>query len=134
MSVTKCDVLVIGAGIAGCAVACELAGAGARVVVAERGAVCSGSSGVNAGGIRQQFSQETSVRAGMETVRRLATFEEEFGIDPVFRQAGYLFLHGGGDTGRMLERAVGVQNACGVPTRLVGLEVVARLVPGINVN
>ena len=134
MDVTTCDVMVIGAGIAGCTVACELAGAGARVVVAERGVVCSGSSGVNAGGIRQQFSQETSVRAGMETVRRLATFEEEFGIDPVFRQAGYLFLHDGGDSMRTLERAVRVQNACGVATRLVGPDDVARLVPGINVS
>ena len=131
---TTCDVLVIGAGIAGCTVACELAGAGARVLVAERGAVCSGSSGVNAGGIRQQFTQETSVRAGMETLRRLATFEEEFGIDPVFRQAGYLFLHDGGDSMRTLERAVRVQNACGVATRLVGPDEVARLVPGINVS
>lgn len=134
MGVTTCDVLVIGAGIAGCTVACELAGAGARVVVAERGAVCSGSSALNAGGIRQQFSQETSVRAGMETVRRLATFEEEFGIDPVFRQAGYLFLHDGGESGRTLERAVRVQNSCGVPTRLVSPDEVARLVPGIDVS
>ena len=134
MDVTTCDVMVIGAGIAGCTVACELAGASARVVVAERGAVCSGSSGVNAGGIRQQFSQETSVRAGMETLRRLATFEEEFGIDPVFRQAGYLFLHDGGDSMRTLERAVRVQNACGAATRLVGPDEVARLVPGINVS
>jgi glycine/D-amino acid oxidase-like deaminating enzyme len=134
MGVTTCDVLVIGAGIAGCTVACELAGAGARVVVVERGAVCSGSSALNAGGIRQQFSQETSVRAGMETVRRLATFEEDFGIDPVFRQAGYLFLHDGGDSGRTLEQAVRVQNACGVQTRLIGPDEVARLVPGINVT
>ncbi len=131
---TTCDVMVIGAGIAGCTVACELAGAGARVVVAERGLVCSGSSGVNAGGIRQQFTQETSVRAGMETVRRLATFEEEFGIDPIFRQAGYLFLHDGADSMRTLERAVRVQNACGVATRLVDPDEVARLVPSINLS
>src|SRR5258705_1325724 len=105
MSVTKCDVLVVGAGIAGCSVACELASAGADVVVAERGAVCSGSSALNAGGIRQQFSQETSVRAGMETVRRLLGFREEFGVDPGFHQAGYLFLHDGGDRARVLDRA-----------------------------
>ena len=127
-----CDVLVIGAGIAGCAVANELASVGAKVVVAERGAVCSGSSALNAGGVRQQFSQETSVRAGMETIRRLKGFQEEFGVDPAFRQAGYLFLHDGGDSARVLERAVKVQNSCGVPTRMVGPEEVARLVPGIS--
>jgi sarcosine oxidase, subunit beta len=129
----KCDVLVVGAGIAGCTVAYELARGGASVVIAERGAVCSGSSALNAGGIRQQFSQEASVRAGMETVRRLAGFQEEFGVDPAFRQAGYLFLHDGGDSARVLERAVRVQNRCGVPTRMVGPADVARLVPGIDV-
>jgi glycine/D-amino acid oxidase-like deaminating enzyme len=131
---TRCDVLVIGAGIAGCSIACELATAGASVVVAERGAVCSGSSALNAGGIRQQFTQETSVRAGMETVRRLKGFQEEFGVDPAFRQAGYLFLHEGGDSARVLERAVKVQNGCGVPTRMVGPEEIGRLIPGINLT
>jgi sarcosine oxidase subunit beta len=131
---TTCDVLVIGAGVAGCAVAYELAASGGRVIVAERGAVCSGSSALNAGGIRQQFSQETSIRAGMETVRRIATFERDFGVDPAFRQAGYLFLHGGGEHQGALRRAVGVQNACGVPTQLVGPDGVAQLLPGINVS
>ncbi len=131
---TTCDVLVIGAGIAGCAVAYEVAGTGARVVLVERGVVCSGSSALNAGGIRQQFSHETSVRAGMDTIRRLGTFREDFGVDPAFRQAGYLFLHDGGDSARVLERAVRVQNSCGVPTRLLGPDDIARLVPGINVS
>lgn len=130
----KCDVLVVGAGIAGCTVAYDLVRAGASVVIAERGAVCSGSSALNAGGIRQQFSQEASVRAGMETIRMLAGFKEEFGVDPAFRQAGYLFLHDGGDSARVLERAVRVQNRCGLPTRMVAPADVARLVPGIDVS
>jgi len=58
MQRTSCDVLVVGAGVAGTTVALELARAGAGVVVAERGAVCSGSSGLNAGGLRQQFTQD----------------------------------------------------------------------------
>jgi sarcosine oxidase, subunit beta len=132
--VRACDVLVVGAGIAGCSIAYELAAAGANVVVAERGAVCSGSSGLNAGGIRQQFSQETSIRAGMETVRRLGGFEQQFGVDPSFRQAGYLFLHDGGASARVLERAVLLQNSCGVPTRMMQPDEVAELVPGINLS
>jgi sarcosine oxidase subunit beta len=130
----SCDVLVIGAGVAGCALAYEAARLGARVVVAERGAVCSGSSALNAGGIRQQFSLESSVRAGMDTVRRLSTFEQEFGVDPQFRQAGYLFLHRGGEHERVLRRAVEVQNSCGLPSRLVGPSEIAELVPGIRVD
>src|SRR5439155_26315385 len=101
----RCDVLVVGAGIAGATVALELAGAGASVVVAERGAVCSGSSGLNAGGLRQQFTQTTSILAARDTVARMATFAEDYGIDPAFRQAGYLFLHDGGRPAETLRRA-----------------------------
>ena len=130
----RCDVLVVGAGIAGATVALELAGAGASVVVAERGAVCSGSSGLNAGGLRQQFTQRTSILAGKATIERMAGFQEEFGIDPGFRQAGYLFLHNGGRHAETLRRAVAVQNEHGVDTRLIDNQELGELVPGINTD
>lgn len=128
----KTEVLVVGAGIAGTTVALELGLAGASVVVVERGAVCSGSSGLNAGGLRQQFTQRTSILAGRATIARMATFEEEFGIDPAFHQAGYLFLHNGGRHGETLRKAVATQNAHGVNTRLIGSDELGELVPGIN--
>jgi sarcosine oxidase, subunit beta len=132
MGVSTCDVLVIGAGVAGTSIACELAGRRVRVAVAERGVICSGSSALNAGGVRQQFSHETSVRVAKETIRRMTVFAEEYGISVSFRQAGYLFLHNGGRHEVTLRRAVATQNACGVPTRLVDVDEVAKLVPGIN--
>jgi glycine/D-amino acid oxidase-like deaminating enzyme len=130
MGVTTCDVLVIGAGIAGCIVACELP-APARVGLwnVARCARLKRSMVEDT-----PVPPETSVRAGMETVCRLATFEEEFGIDPVFRQAGCLVPPRRWRQRRTLERAVRVQNACGVATRLVGPDEVARLVPGINLS
>ncbi|MBJ7598899.1 MAG: hypothetical protein DLM67_04265 [Candidatus Nephthysia bennettiae] len=134
MAVQSFDVLVVGAGVAGTTAALELALAGARVVVAERGTVCSGSSGLNAGGVRQQFSQPSSILAARETIRRLETFAEDYGVDPAFRQAGYLFLHGGGRQGEVLETAVARQQESGAATRLVGLEEVRRLLPGVNVE
>ena len=126
------DVLVVGAGIAGTTVALQLARAGARVVVAERGAVCSGSSGLNAGGLRQQFTQGTSIEAAKDTIAQMATFAEEFGIDPGFRQAGYLFLHNGGRHEETLRRAVATQNEHGVDTRLIGNDQLAEIIPGVN--
>jgi sarcosine oxidase subunit beta len=133
-AVTKTEVLVVGAGIAGTTVALALARAGARVVVAERGAVCSGSSGLNAGGLRQQFTHATSIAAGRSTIAQMATFKEDYGIDPAFRQAGYLFLHDGGHHRAVLERAVATQNQCGVPTRMIGTDELRELVPGINTD
>jgi sarcosine oxidase, subunit beta len=126
------EVLVVGAGIAGTTLALALARSGAQVVVAERGAVCSGSSGLNAGGLRQQFTQSTSIEAGKDTIRQMATFEQDYGIDPAFHQAGYLFLHNGGRHGATLERAVATQNRHGVNTRMIGLDELRELVPGIN--
>ncbi|HVC99945.1 MAG TPA: FAD-binding oxidoreductase [Candidatus Dormibacteraeota bacterium] len=128
------EVLVVGAGIAGTTVALALARSGANVVVAERGAVCSGSSGLNAGGLRQQFTQATSIEAGKDTIRQMKTFQDDYGIDPSFRQAGYLFLHNGGRHLATLERAVATQNRHGVDTRLIGLEELRELVPGINTD
>ena len=130
--VQSAEVLVVGAGIAGTTLALALARAGATVVVVERGAVCSGSSGLNAGGLRQQFTQATSIEAGKSTIAQMATFEEDYGIDPAFRQAGYLFLHNGGRNRETLERAVATQNQHGVNTRLIGREELGELIPGIN--
>lgn len=126
------EVLVVGAGIAGTTLALALARAGAKVVVTERGAVCSGSSGLNAGGLRQQFTHATSIEAGKDTIRQMLTFEQDYGIDPSFRQAGYLFLHNGGRDQATLERAVATQNQHGVGTRMIGVEELRELVPGIN--
>jgi len=62
----------------------------------------------------------------------MTAFAEEYGISSSFRQAGYPFPHNGGRHEATLRQAVGIQNACGVPTRLVDVDDIARLVPGIN--
>ena len=126
------EVLVVGAGIAGITVALALAKAGARVVVVDRGAVCSGSSGLNAGGLRKQFTQPSSIEAAKSTLAQLPGFEEEYGVDPGFREAGYLFLHSGGRNGETLRRAVATQNGLGVETRMIDVDELASIIPGIN--
>src|SRR5262249_45828589 len=84
------DVLIVGAGIAGTTVALELASAGMSVTMLERRNVGGGSSSLNAGGIRQQFSQEINVRVAVNTVHRISALREEFGEDVAYRRAGYL--------------------------------------------
>jgi sarcosine oxidase subunit beta len=49
------DIVIVGAGIMGCSIAYHLSLSGARrVVVVERNLICSGSTGLSAGGIRLQ--------------------------------------------------------------------------------
>jgi sarcosine oxidase, subunit beta len=52
MSEGACDVLIVGGGIQGCAIALQLARAGRKVVLIEKGIAGRQASGVNAGGLR----------------------------------------------------------------------------------
>src|SRR5213594_4639376 len=87
------DVVIVGAGIMGVSVAYHLARRRAgRIVVLERDDVCSGSTALASGGIRHQYANRVGIEltlAGIETFER---FESEFGVDPSFRQHGYLIL------------------------------------------
>ena len=128
------DALIIGAGIAGCSLALELAGAGMSVVVLERRHVGGGSSSLNAGGVRQQFSQEINVRVASRTLERIAGFRDEHGEDIAFRRCGYLLLHSSKEEEELLRAAVEVQNRWDVPSRPVTEHDVLELVPGARVD
>lgn len=129
------DVLVVGAGIVGCSVAYHLAKLGCRnVIVLEREAVGSGSTGVCAGGIRQQFSSETNIRLSVESLEFLKHFEEETGHDPELRQHGYLILATDEGQLEVLRRNVEIQRSLGVEVELLPPEEAERLVPGLNIE
>jgi D-hydroxyproline dehydrogenase subunit beta len=86
------DVVVVGGGIVGCATACFLAKAGARVVVVEREGLASGASGANSGIVQHPFDPVLAelYRATVDLYRVL-TLESRgfpFGPDP----AGMLFI------------------------------------------
>jgi sarcosine oxidase subunit beta len=90
--VETADVVVVGGGVMGCSLAYHLAARGVDVALFERDALGSGSTGRNAGGVRQQFSSELNVRIQMLSVKLLERFEADLGVPADFRQVGYLFL------------------------------------------
>jgi len=129
------EVLVVGAGIVGCSVAYHLAKLGCRdVMVLERDTVGSGSTGVCAGGIRQQFSSEINIRLSVESLNFLKRLEEETGYDPELRQHGYLIL--ATDEGQLeaFRRSVELQRSLGVEVDILPPEEARKLVPGLNVE
>lgn len=128
------ETVVAGGGIAGSALALELARRGVRVALVERGAICAGSSGLNGGGVRTQFSEETNIRNAARSLQRVATFREEFGEDIGFRRAGYLLLFGAPEQERVLRQAVERQHACDLPTRLLTATEAQTIVPGLAVD
>src|SRR3984893_1945086 len=90
--VETADVVIAGGGIAGCALAYELAKRKVDVVLLERETLGSQSTGKCAGGVRRQFSMEANVRLQRLSVQLLQGFEQETGHPADFRQIGYLFV------------------------------------------
>jgi sarcosine oxidase subunit beta len=131
---TTCDVLVIGAGVVGVTVAAELTARGADVVLVDRGRVGRASSALNAGGVRHQFFHEPNIRAAQISIALMQRFKETFGVDIQFRQAGYLFLYSQEAQAERFRTAIARQNACGVPSRLIGLDEVRALVPEVSLD
>src|SRR5271165_6651833 len=90
---THADVVVIGAGIMGLAVAYHLAERGVtNVTVVDKGYLCGGASGRNGGGVRAQWSSEANIRLMLESIRMCRDFATKMKINVWFRQGGYLFL------------------------------------------
>src|SRR5262245_29642706 len=85
------EVVIVGAGIMGVSTAYHLARLGMRrVIVLERDTVCSGSTAFASGGIRHQYANRLGVELTTHSIVTYERFAEEFGVDPQFRQHGYL--------------------------------------------
>ncbi len=129
----RADVVVIGAGIMGLAIAYHLARLGMKdVVVVDRGYLCGGASGRNGGGVRAQWSSEVNVRLMQESIRLCRDFARTMKINVWFRQGGYLFLTRSADKSAALEKSVALQNECGLPTRMLSPKEAQKLVPELD--
>ena len=94
MAASRLDVAVVGAGVVGLAIARELSGRGARVAVFERSGIGAGASGVQPGGVRQQWGTPVACRLARESAAFYADADERLDA-PVplgFRACGYLFV------------------------------------------
>ncbi|MGO9832636.1 MAG: NAD(P)/FAD-dependent oxidoreductase [Polyangiaceae bacterium] len=126
-------VVVIGAGIMGLSVAYHLAERGVTsVTVVDKGYLCGGASGRNGGGVRAQWSSEANVQLMLESMRMCREFAARMKINVWLRQGGYLFLARSGAHRRTLEASVALQNACGLPTRMLTPEEARRVVPELD--
>jgi sarcosine oxidase subunit beta len=131
----RAEVVIIGAGIIGLAVAYELAKRGQKdIVVIDRGYLAGGASGRNGGGVRMQWSNESNIRIMQDSIARCQSFAREHGINVWFRQGGYLFLARTEKERARLEKNVALQNRCGVPTRMLTPGEARAIVPELEVR
>lgn len=131
----RANVVVIGAGIMGLAIAYHLARLGVeKVVVVDKSYLCGGASGRNGGGVRAQWSSEANVRLMQESIRLCREFAHEMKINVWFRQGGYLFLARTEADRRSLEKSVEVQNECGLHTRMLTVREAKKIVPELDAS
>ena len=130
------DVVVVGAGITGLSLAFFLRRDGADVLVVERSGIGAGASGVQPGGMRQQWSTEVNCRLARESVEFYARLDDELGgkVDAHLDRCGYLFAAVGPEVLDRLRADVALQNELGVPSRIVDADEAASLVPGLRAD
>ncbi|WP_031059523.1 MULTISPECIES: NAD(P)/FAD-dependent oxidoreductase [Streptomyces] len=135
MSTRTAEVVVIGGGVMGTGIARHLVRAGVRdVVLVERDELASGSTSKAAGGVRAQFSDELNIRLGARSLEAFGRFEEETGQDIGLHRVGYLFLLSTPEEVASFEESVRLQNALGVPSRMIDPAEARRLSPLITTD
>lgn len=127
---TRASVVVIGGGVMGVSTAFHLAEAGVPdVLLLDSGALGSGSTCKAAGGVRAMFSDEVNIRLGMRSLDAFARFAEHPGQEIDLERVGYLFLLEQPEHVQTMSDAVQLQNALGVPSRMIDPEEAQRLSP-----
>jgi glycine/D-amino acid oxidase-like deaminating enzyme len=126
------DVVVVGAGIVGCATAYYLARRGLRVVVVERGTVAGEQSRKNWGFVRQQGRDPHEVPLMMEGNRIWRGLERELGADIEWVQGGNLALASDARRMALFEEWLPVARQFGLDTRLLRPRELLAVVPGLG--
>ena len=127
--------VIIGGGIMGAATAYHLARRGhTDVIIVEKDLLAQASTGLSAGGVRQQFSHPSNIRLSQESVRVFERFQEEFDADVEFRQVGYLFLAQSEDVWQEFQENVETQRQLKVPVELLSPDEIKHRWPYLNVD
>jgi sarcosine oxidase subunit beta len=125
------DAVVIGAGIMGCSVAFHLAKRGLSVTVLEKETVGAGGTGRSSAIVRQHYSNELTARMAVHSLRVFQEFDDRVGGECGFQQTGWVAVASARDQAG-LEANVDLQRAFGINTRMLSVEQLQEMVPGVE--
>src|SRR6476620_9077296 len=136
MAALRTDILVVGGGLAGCAVAYFLSREGRDVTLIERHDINSLASGSNAGSLHAQIPLEPFLIEGegwarqfapvvpflRESIKLWKCLLEELGVDLEVSTAGGLLVAETPSEMESIRRKLAIERACGLDIHLVGRE------------
>jgi sarcosine oxidase subunit beta len=124
-------VLVVGAGVSGLFIAYELAKRGVRqVTVVDESYPGSGATLRNLGCFRSSFTSPEHVILMKESISEWLKLRSELGVS--LEQRGYLWVARKPETVGAFKRLVAFHHDYGVPTRVVDVDEVREMEPGVN--
>jgi glycine/D-amino acid oxidase-like deaminating enzyme len=128
------DVIVVGAGVTGLAIAHHLLQGGLSVRIVDRAGVGAGASGVQPGGVRRQWATAANCLLAQESYEfyldlpaRLQTR-----VPATFTACGYAFVAHSKSRLAELAAAVAVQQRLGIPSAMLSPAETATVVPELN--
>jgi len=131
------DIIIIGGGIVGCAVAFELARRGRTdVLVIEQEYLTSGATGRCGAGIRQQWGSVINATLAFESTGIFEHLEEYTGYsgDCGLNQGGYLLLAYTEREWEQFHKNLEVQHCVGIDSHALDIEGIKEVVPHINTD
>ena len=129
--IRSADIVIVGAGVQGSALAFHLAGRGADVLVVERAYVGAGATGRSSGFVRMHYDLAAEARLAWASLPYFTAWADMVGAgDCSFVNTGFLQLVPV-EVSDSLRANVAMLQGLGIDTRTVTADEVAALVPGI---
>jgi len=128
----RLDVAVVGGGLMGATVALFLARAGLGVALIDRGSICRGASGVNAGTLTLHMTRTALIPYAMRGFELWTMAREWLGDDLGVVATGGLCLAFTEDEAALLEERTVARRAAGAPMELVGPGRAREIEPGLG--
>jgi sarcosine oxidase subunit beta len=128
----KADVVIIGGGVMGCAIAYNLAREGLKPVVIEKSDIGGEASGANGGGVRQSARNLKEMPLAIESIQIYGQLHEELGMDLEYVREGNLRLCTSEEELDTMRKSVENQKAANLDLEMLDRKQVLSINPHIG--